>query len=105
MQGVQKRTRNLGLRVRLVSFSVDPDWDTPERLMVYAKEHSYNQAKWKFLTGLPEQVRKTVRDGLKIAMEDEGMVGDVPDIIHGTHFVLVDQKHRIRGYYDSERPG
>ena len=29
------------------------------------------------------------------------MIGDVPDIIHGTHFVLVDELGQIRGYFES----
>jgi len=104
MAGVQKKTRNLGMSVRLVSFSVDPDYDTPDRLLAYAKRFSANPYKWKFLTGPLEQVRITVKQGLKIAMENEGMTGDVPDIIHGTHFVMIDQEMRIRGYYSSDDP-
>jgi len=105
MAGVQKQTRQLGMSLRLVSFSVDPDYDTPEVLEEYAKKFSANPYRWKFLTGAPEQVRATVRDGLKISMENQGMSGDdVPDIIHGTHFVLIDQSLRIRGYYASDDP-
>jgi protein SCO1/2 len=102
MKKVQKRTRNLGLSVMLVSFSVDPEWDTSARLAEYATKFSANPNKWKFLTGTPESVRLTVREGLKIAMENEGMTGDVPDIIHGTHFVLIDRFGQIRGYFDSD---
>jgi protein SCO1 len=29
---------------------------------------------------------------------------DFASLFHGTHFVLVDQKRRIRGYYDSSAP-
>lgn len=102
MANVQKHTRNLGSAVMLVSFSVDPDWDTPPRLAEYAAKFSANPYKWKFLTGSTEDIRATVRDGLKIAMEHEGMAGDVPDIIHGTHFVLIDKFGEIRGYFDSD---
>ena len=41
---------------------------------------------------------------MKVSMEQQGMTGDVPDIIHGTHFVLVDPQLRIRGYYASDNP-
>jgi len=101
MARVQQRTRDFGPSLMLVSFSVDPDWDTPARLAEYAGTFSADAGRWKFLTGTPEDVRITVREGLKIAMEDQGMIGDVPDIIHGTHFVLIDERGQIRGYFDS----
>jgi len=104
MAGIQKRTRQLGMHLRLVSFSVDPDYDTPEVLEAYAERFAANPYKWKFLTGDYERIRVTVRDGLKVAMQRAGQTGDVPDIIHGTHFVLLDQRGRIRGYYASDDP-
>src|SRR2546427_7051085 len=39
MGKVQHRARNLGTAFQLVSFTVDPEWDTPERLAVYAHAH------------------------------------------------------------------
>lgn len=101
MAKVQARTRDLAPSLMLVSFSVDPDWDTPARLAKYAAKFGASSGRWKFLTGTPEDIRLTVRDGLKIAMENQGMIGDVPDIIHGTHFVLVDELGQIRGYFES----
>lgn len=104
LAGVQDRMRHVAPAIRLVSFSVDPDHDTPEVLAEYARKHRASPRMWTFLTGAPEDIRRTVRDGLKVALEDQGMVGDVPDILHGTHFVLVDQRSRIRGYYASDDP-
>ena len=90
--------------VQLVSFSVDPDYDTPQVLATYAKARDAEASNWSFLTGPWEQIRATVHDGMKVSMEQQGMTGDVPDIIHGTHFVLVDPQLRIRGYYASDDP-
>lgn len=104
MADLQRRVTPALPDVHLVSFSVDPEHDTPERLFEYAKRYRASPRMWSFLTGLPEDVRLVVRDGLKISMEQEGLVGDVPDIIHGTHFVLIDRQMRIRGYYDSDDP-
>jgi protein SCO1 len=101
MARLQDRLGQTGPAVHLVSFSVDPDYDTPAVLAEYAATYRANPRLWSFLTGAPDDVRATVRDGLKIAMERRGIDGDVPDILHGTHFVLVDQRQAIRGYYDS----
>ncbi len=57
---------------------------------------------WSFLTGDPESIRKTVVEGLKIAMGKEAPSDDnLMGIFHGTQFVLVDAQSRIRGYYHS----
>jgi protein SCO1/2 len=104
MARLQDRVKHATPALHLVSFSVDPDHDTPAVLFEYARKHRASPRMWSFLTGAPEDVRKTVQSGLKIAMERRGEPGDVPDILHGTHFVLIDQRLRIRGYYDSDDP-
>src|SRR5699024_10642109 len=37
--------------IELISFTVDPDYDTPEVLSDYAKEYDANLDNWSFLTG------------------------------------------------------
>ena len=101
MQRVQHRIHNLGVAAHLVSFSADPEYDTPARLEEYAEHHRVSPRMWSFVTGPPEDVKKTVVSGLKQSMGREGPEDDVGSIFHGTHFVLVDQRMRIRGYYDS----
>ncbi len=103
MKGVQERTADFGERLRLVSFSVDPKHDTPERLAAYGQKHGADFARWSFLTGDYELLKGTIVEGFKVSMgranEDEQ---DVLAIFHGTHFVLVDAEGEVRGYYDSD---
>ena len=56
------------------------------------------------MKSLAETMKGTVVDGLKIAMGEPQGEQDFASLFHGTHFVLVDQKRRIRGYYDSSAP-
>ncbi|WP_434384801.1 SCO family protein [Melittangium boletus] len=97
------QTLTEGERLALVSFSVDPKYDTPERLSAYAARHHADPQRWSFLTGDYTRLQDTVVGGFKIAMgrngEDEN---DIPSIFHGSHFVLVDGSGEIRGYYNSE---
>jgi len=101
MARLQKLTE--GENLALVSFSVDPKYDTPERLTEYAARYHADPARWSFLTGDYTRLQETVVGGFKIAMgrngEDEN---DIPSIFHGSHFVLVDGSGEIRGYYSSE---
>jgi protein SCO1 len=103
MARLQKRTEPLGSRLALVSFSVDPGYDTPERLTAYAARHGADPARWSFLTGDYTRLQETIVGGFKIAMGRESEdQNDIPGIFHGSHFVLVDATGEIRGYYDSE---
>ncbi len=83
--------------VALVSFSIDPDYDTPEVLSKYAEEYRAREGIWYFLTGDREKIFDLARNGMKISVK--GATETAP-ITHGTHFVLVDKLGRIRGYYD-----
>jgi protein SCO1 len=101
MRRVQERTAG-DPSPRLISFSVDPEHDTPEVLAAYAERFSADPARWHFLTGDPAELRRAVTDGLKVAMEREGdTASGAPNIVHGEHFVLLDQRGQIRGYYSS----
>ena len=52
----------LSARTRFLSVSVDPAYDTPERLKRYAEERGANLAGWSFLTGDPDTVAAVLRD-------------------------------------------
>jgi protein SCO1 len=94
----------LGPQVHLVSLSVDPDFDTPERLRAFAQAHGATALRWHFLTGDSAAVQRAVTDGFKISLTHEGPETDFLSITHGVHLVLVDADGRIRGYYDSNDP-
>lgn len=102
MRRVQDRTGDIAADLKLLSFSVDPEYDTPAVLSAYADKHGADPTRWRFVTGDYEQVRKVVAEGFLLAMDvvgEQPMGG--PDIAHSEHFVLVDRRGRIRGYYDS----
>ncbi len=105
MADVQHRGRGLGEYFHLVSFSVDPDHDTPQKLLAYAKTHKVSPRMWSFLTGRREDLTRVLNDGLKIYMGKDDAGDDLMSIGHGSSFVLVDAKMRIRGYYDLTADG
>lgn len=88
--------------LQFVSFSVDPEHDTPEVLADYARERALDTRRWRLLTGDPSTIKATVEGGLKMALDRRGVLSDgTPDIVHATHWVLLDREGQIRGYYDS----
>ena len=96
LAGVQ---RALGEQADVVSVSVDPAYDTPERLAAFARAHGADSPRWHFLTGDSGHVQEAVLRGFKIAFSRDSE--DIATITHGVHVVLVDGRGRIRGYYDS----
>jgi len=101
MYKVQQRVEDMGDKIHLVSFSVDPEYDTPEVLKQYAAEHGVNTQNWSFLTGPIDQVKNTVVTGMKIMLSERGDPEDVQGLLHGSHFVVVDALQQVRGYYDA----
>lgn len=96
-----------GQDVRLVSFSVDPEFDTPERLRFYADRFGAGAQSWFFLTGDKDVIYRLSRQhfmlGLTETPEKEREAGD-QGIMHSTRFALVDKEGRVRGYYESTEP-
>ncbi len=82
--------------VRFVSFTADPERDTPEVLARYAGKYGADVARWTFATG-PRGELDRVSAALKF-----GRLGD--PLFHSTRLVLVDAAGRVRGYYDSNEP-
>ena len=85
--------------VHLVSFSVDPDKDTPEVLRRYAERLQAEPGRWDFLTGPKSAIYKLSHDGFKLAISDGSDAQGIP--VHSTRIVLVDRHSQIRGYYDA----
>jgi protein SCO1 len=104
MQKIQKRVKGVGQHIALVSFTVDPEYDTQKVLFNYARDNKANPYIWKFLRADLEATKKLLLDGFKIAIgEKEKIATNIYDIIHSAKFVLVDDQGRIRGYYDTDK--
>tara|TARA_R110000868_G_scaffold142387_1_gene359695 strand:- start:1687 stop:2376 length:690 start_codon:yes stop_codon:yes gene_type:complete len=112
MQQVQKRIRGVGSQAALVTFTVDPETDTPQSLHKFARGLNANPFVWSFLTGDESTIKSVLIDGYKVPMGDgkqpiQGMVDGKEvtlfDIVHSEKLVLVDQEGWVRGYYSTDR--
>ncbi len=105
--------------VRLVSVSVDPEYDTPEVLREYAQGVAADSARWLWATGEKEAIFRLSREGFRLGIGEESAEGAegapgaegeesargagsvaTDEILHSQSLVLVDAAGRIRGYYD-----
>ena len=85
--------------VHLVSFSVDPEKDTPEVLRGYAEKLRAEPKRWDFLTGPKSAIYDLSHKGFKLAISDGSDEAGIP--VHSTRMVLVDRHGEIRGYYEA----
>jgi protein SCO1/2 len=88
--------------VHLVSFTVDPETDTPEVLREYAERLHARPGRWDFLTGPVNAIYDLTRNGFKLAISDGADEMGTP--VHSTRAVLIDRHAAIRGYYDITAP-
>lgn len=84
--------------VKLLSFSVTPDIDTPEVLRKYADEKGVIDSKWNMVTGDKKDIYYLARQSF-LAVKTETS-GELYDMVHTENFILVDKNGRIRGFYD-----
>lgn len=88
--------------LRFVTFSVDPDYDSPAVLAAYAKNYDADPNRWLFLSGPKTQVYRLIHDSFHLAAEPlpSQNPGEI-DIMHSLYFCVVNGEGRIIGVYDS----
>jgi protein SCO1/2 len=85
-------------RLRFVSFSVDPERDTPRALSDYANTWAKSEPRWSFLRTDPDSLQALV-DGMRVVAEPTGDAKN--PILHSSLFFLIDPRGRVHGMYDS----
>jgi len=88
----------LPVQVGLLSFSVDPQRDTPEVLVRYARQYQADSQRWWFLTGDRATLYNVSINGFKLPFDDSQGTAQEP-ITHSSRFVLIDRNAEIRGFY------
>ncbi len=108
MQELQEAVaRKAGDDVRLVSFTVFPQHDTPEVLSRYAERFHAKPGHWFFLTGEKEKIYELANKTFLLSAVEAGSDAEKAqsgDFVHSTKIALVDRAGVVRGYYDSASP-
>lgn len=94
---VQEKFKNDD-EIRIVSFTVNPETDTPDVLKNYAQIKNIDTKQWQLVTGNKKSLYRFARKGLFIEATDGD--GSLNDFIHSEKLVLIDTNNKIRGYYD-----
>jgi protein SCO1 len=94
-QRVGDKTNKL---VHFLSFSIDPERDSVERLKYWADRFQINPEKWWLLTGDKKIIYNLALNEIKLGIQDgEGID---TNFVHSDKFVLIDSNRLVRGFYD-----
>lgn len=104
MQGLQTRLSDIP-NAQFLSVSVDPRNDTPDVLKAYMTKSELSEANWRFVTGEEQAIRDVVLNGFKVGLAEGDDRPGAEAIMHANHFVLVDEKAQVRGYYRANNDG
>lgn len=98
MTKLQKMVKEEGLEnVEFVSFSVDPEVDSPEVLKEYGGKFELEFSNFHFLTGYKQEfIEKFALDNFKTLVKKPE---NEEQVIHQSYFYLVDQNGTIMKYY------
>jgi len=87
--------------VRIISHTVDPENDSPERMRSYGERLGADSSVWKFLTGPEEELYPLLQEGyLLTALASDTAAGG---FFHSDQILLVDADGHLRGSYDGTR--
>lgn len=87
-------------RLKLVSFTVDPDRDSIPVLKEYANRYGAIPDKWYFLRGDKQTVWSMAEQGFKVPVVYTPEGGQGAEFTHTEKIVLVDEDGKIRGFYN-----
>jgi len=94
-----KQAHLLDGKAVLLSFSVDPEADTPEALAAYGERFGADPAHWRFLTGDRGEVDRLLLTGFKVGAPPPALsIGGRREVIHTNRFVVIDPRGQIRWY-------
>ncbi|HLR01178.1 MAG TPA: SCO family protein [Virgibacillus sp.] len=102
MSSLQDTLADEGIDAELVSFSVDPDNDTPEVLKDYAEEYDADESNWHFLTGYDFETMQDMSVDIFMQPLEEPPEGD-DQVTHGTRFFLIDPEGNVIKNYDGQQ--
>lgn len=89
--------------LRLVSFTVDPERDTPEQLTQYAESFNADPENWLFVTGERDALYDVILHDFKMPAQEVPATDSRPgfEFVHTSNLMLVDEHGVVQGKYNS----
>lgn len=87
--------------VSLLTVSVDPEGDTPDRLRDYARRWKADERRWVFLRGGVHDTYRLLYEGFRLPLSIDPSAAPEVRATHSTRLVLIGKDGWVRGTYDS----
>ena len=97
MKRLQDAFRKTDTLVRFISFTVDPERDTPERLKAFGDRHRIDHDTWWMLTGPKREIYDIGLNEFKANIAQAASADT--NFIHTDKFFLLDKDRVVRGWY------
>ena len=88
-------------RVRILSHTIDPEYDGVRVLKEYAKKLNISSPRWNLLTGKKSDIYRLGEKSYMVTAEEDA--NEVGGFVHSGAFILVDQDRHVRGIYDGTK--
>jgi len=97
LASLQQFLKEEKIDLELISFSVDPDVDSPEQIKNFLQAFTDDESNWHFLTGYSqERIEQFAREHFQTIVQKPT---DSSQVIHGTNFFLVNEHGHVVGEY------
>jgi protein SCO1/2 len=87
---------------KLVTFTVDPDYDTVAVFRQYANDFQADDNQWHFLSGPKDQIYTVIQKGFRLTAQSDPQGTPGFQFIHTTRLLLIDANGMVRGMYDGQ---
>jgi len=98
MASLQERLKEENIEANFVSFTVDPEFDSPEALKAFVTNFTDDLSNWHLLTGYSQDdIQTFAREQFQTIVQKPTTSSQV---IHGTNFYLIDHKGIVVNEYN-----
>lgn len=98
LKTLQEDLKDRNISLEIISFSVDPTVDTPQKLKEFIEKYDADQSTWQLLTGYSQDfINHFAMDSFQTLVDKPN---NTSQVIHGTRFYLIDKEGIVKKSYD-----
>ncbi|MAP02157.1 MAG: SCO family protein [Flavobacteriales bacterium] len=86
---------------KIISVSVDPENDTPQKLKEYAISMNIDLSNWEFLTGSQQEIYDLVKSGFSLSVGQDSLAPG--GVFHSSSITIVDDEGYLRTGIDKKK--
>ena len=86
---------------KIISVSVDPENDTPQKLKEYAISMNIDLSNWEFLTGSQQEIYDLVKSGFSLSVGQDSLAPG--GVFHSSSITIIDDEGYLRTGIDKKK--